>query len=301
MRKRRHHSVWKYYLGAWAPSGKLFCLQGERIFDVGPGQVAVERDLYALQSLSVEELAFVRALTVREPDSAPGKKIDSWLEFLMFPTRATEVLRRAGAGQDDPLFVRLLNFGEDFQSHVEGSAVELLAALRRRDAGFLEDDRLYADFLFFLFLQFFRTSKWPRTIHSAIAPVPGVRFERVWKVLPYLFADNVGEAIYRERMNWRLVFLESCSPVSFVTSDQPLFNTVPLPESKSESPEELKIYYPISPQLGIRFSKEVENENGAIVALSEDETRACNKLVHTNAHRQVYGETQEVLETLRRK
>lgn len=301
MRKRRHHSVWRYYLGAWAPSGKLFCLQGERIFDVGPGQVAVERDLYALESLSAEELEFVRALTtVGGPDSASGKKIDSWLEFLMLPARATEILRRKGAGQDDPLFVRLLNFGEDFQGHIESSAVELLNALRRHDAGFMKDDRLYADFLYFLFLQFFRTSKWPETIRSAIAPVPGVRFERVWRVLPYLFADNVGEAIFCERMSWRLMFLESFSSISFVTSDQPLFNAVPLPESRSESPEELKIYYPISPQVAILFSKGVEYENGAIIALSESGTHTFNKLVHENAHRQVFGDTQEALETLKR-
>jgi hypothetical protein len=298
VRKRRHHSVWKYYLRAWAPNGKLFCLQGDKIFDVGLGQVAVDRDLYVLEALSGEELEFVRALTVREPGSEAEKQIDSWLDFLTLPTRASEALLRAGAKPADPLLVRFFNFGEDFQSHIEDNAVGFLDALRRRDASFLRDERSYAVFLFFMLLQFFRTSKWPETIHAAITPVPGVRFERVWKVLPYLFAHNVGGAIYCERMNWRLVFLESCSSSSFVTSDQPLFNTVSLPESRSETSTELRIYYPISPRLAIHFSEETKIENGTIIALSTAETHSYNRLVHANSHRQVYGETREILETL---
>ena len=176
--------------------------------------------------------------------------------------------------------------------------MELLDALRRRDSSFLKDDRRYAQFLFFLFVQFFRTSKWFEIAPQAELRLPGVRFDRVLKVLSYIYADNVGEYIYCERDKWRLVFLEARCSTSLVTSDQPLFNSVPLPASKEQAPEEFKIFYPVSPQLAIRFSEESQVQNGTVISLSEHETRAYNELVKSNSFRQIFGASREVLEFL---
>ncbi|HEX5734995.1 MAG TPA: DUF4238 domain-containing protein [Blastocatellia bacterium] len=262
--------------------------------------MAVKRDLYSPELLTPQDLAFVRQLTASNAGNQTSRDIEAWIDFLRLPVHARELLAQVGVQKGDPLLIAFQNFEEDFHAHLEGRAVKLLDALRRRDTSFLADDYEYAGFLFFLFLQLFRTVKWNETISAEISPTPGVRLESAWRVLRYVFASNAASTVFVERQNWRLRFLESCPTTSFITGDQPLFNTVPLPRAKAEAPEELVLYYPVAPTLALLLVEETRVANGAVTSLTTDETKRYNQLTVANSYLQAYGVSRKVLCELRR-
>jgi hypothetical protein len=85
MKKRRQHYVWRHYLEAWAPHGKLWCHRlGENVFSTSTQNVAHERDFYRLCEMSEFDLLVVRKLVIEGLAPDLRKIAERWIPHFTF-------------------------------------------------------------------------------------------------------------------------------------------------------------------------------------------------------------------------
>jgi hypothetical protein len=78
--KRRHHYVWRYYLGAWVLNNKVFCLMNGKIFEPNPIRVGIEKDFYAMSELSDEDIIFIRRMAIGNDQGLKKKMYDEIID-----------------------------------------------------------------------------------------------------------------------------------------------------------------------------------------------------------------------------
>jgi len=300
-KKRKHHYVWRGYLKAWANGDKIFCLREGRVFESGLMGVANKRDFYKPERLSADELVLLRKLALATPRPHVQAVNAGWLETLTFPFRIDDMVQTISPSNTaavETINAALHNYEEDFHAKIESDAVKHLDALRQRDTSFFTNDDDCADFLLFVCLQYTRTARMQHAImEAATRDFPGLRLDRIWKILRYPLASNIAWVIYAERANWRLVFLDNQCGRPFVAGDQPIVNTYAM-ASPGEEPTKLEFYYPLSPRLGLLITERPELTNGASLMPDLAQVDRYNSYIVQASYEQIYAESPEVLEQI---
>jgi hypothetical protein len=85
------------------------------------------------------------------------------------------------------------------------------------------------------------------------------------------------------------IFYENPTPTKLITCDQPVFN-IHAVGALGQIPEEVELYYPVTPTLAIMLSKKSHNKT-----LTESEARELNSWVREMSHEQIYSASQEFL------
>lgn len=201
----------------------------------------------------------------------------------------------------DTFFSEHLNEAEEnFHAGMEGDSINYMDQLRRRDGSFWENEDDYKKFFEYLSIQYYRTRNMKNRVSNNInkikIPLPegkeDFNIERVWGALKIMMAVQFA---YRAGENrFRLVFIENNTPISFITGDQPVFNTAD--DGSGLSINEIQLYYPVSPTTAILLTQDERITASKITVDSENEVHGYNRAIINHSDKQIYANSKEILE-----
>ena len=286
---KNQHYVWQHYLNAWAAEGTFCCYRqkDEKLFVTQPKVVASETYFYETVQLTDADKTFLEAVISQATDEGLRKLNREYVELIQRPFDLRAQLKSASlppevrADLEKKLRWVERNLGECYHAGIENKCQDILDLLRNQNDAFYQDEVRCGDFLYFLSLQYFRTAKM-RDGHNKIpSPVPGHDPRRTAHIVNHIYATNVAAGLFRDRKDYRIVFLKNTTAIPFIAGDQPVINML-----DPRTTDDLELYYPLSPRLamvltgdGVKFPDrarnvtclEVEHYNYEIYRKSEDQ------------------------------
>jgi hypothetical protein len=290
MKKRRQHYVWRHYLEAWALNGKLWCHHfGKNVFSTSTQNVAHERDFYRLREMSEFDLSVVREFVIKPLTSDLREIAEGWVSQF---TRLFEIKRQLQDPGDvyvEPVLDEYINnLEEDILADLEQRAVPFLEMLRGENSMLFSDAEESVFHTWFLAAQYFRTPTMLQKMTSALRTIPGFNIDASFGLIRTIYSCNVGRALWLRRDNLHMTFLHSSSS-PFITGDQPMANMKAIHLKPGLLPQELELYYPVSPSLGVLFDFGAPSRSFTVKRLTTEEVRAYNRVIFQKSTRQIYG------------
>jgi hypothetical protein len=299
-RKRRHHTVWRYYLTAWARDGAVACLRGARTFTAGTTAIGVRTDFYALKELTLLEEEFVRRIGLGD-DPVARPLNEGWLSMFLGPFRMRRMFEDDGmdrAAADKAVEVLVSNAEEELHALIERRSIEHLDSLRAGDLSFLvDDDDARGAFLHYLCVQYLRTPKFQSTMMEAVRDAPGIRGDHIWPVLRHLYATTMALGLDRKWADLRVTMLSAPPRSEFVTSDQPVINLFAVGTAQFEEVTELAFFYPIGPERALLI-EDSPAPRFASSDLTAEEVNQLNRDMVAMLHEQAFATTEARLREL---
>ncbi|TGN17782.1 DUF4238 domain-containing protein [Leptospira idonii] len=239
--KKNQHYVWRHYLKPWTKNDKIWCKRDEKIFNTSLNNVAQENYFYVLETLSSDELAIIRNIL---------DKIDETAIPVMESN--IDILVKASNSKGD----EKKEYLENYHTFIENIGKPLLESLYKGDLEMLNIQRNRDNFSYFLGLQYTRTKKIRHSLMKDFEPLfqkpehKTINIETISHALAFLSADFLGNWISSDG-NFTLI--RNNTDIDFLTSDQPIYNHAFNFESWG-SPEQMELFYPITPSLGLLIS-----------------------------------------------
>jgi hypothetical protein len=298
-KKRHHHYVWRHYLHPWSLNEKIACLREGKLFEPNLMGIGQERDFNKLKELNPDEIAFIKDLAIARSNKHLQELHVNLLKQFTFVFQFRKYIEAMGI-KDTEAFemieVAIHNIEEDLHTDIENTAIKYLDSILREDIGFYDTDEDCMEFLLFLFVQHQRTEKIKKSVLEAVKHVKTVEFENVWNVLRHIFATNIAWVLYAERKAFKMVLLKNETSIEFITGDQPVINTYASIGVSKTPPNELELYYPVSPKLAILISEREELKDTRLKLLNENDVMAYNRMIVKNSHNQIYATSTNILE-----
>ncbi len=309
MTTRRQHYVWQKYLEPWTTqknnAQQLWCLRNSSRtpFLTDTKNVAVERDFYQLRDLDQRDGDFVRWVSFGDRTNQKLRELnEGWIagfEALFELHKAARAHPKATQSLRDVLDAQLIEYQEQQYSRMEADAVAHLTALRVGDVRFFEDDDQAVSFCYFLAHQYFRTKAIRNRIRETFdTPEHKDRFDRTWPIFRYVFATNIGYALFAERKTIRLQVVRAPPGMEFITADQPAVNTYGAFVAPSTPVDELEFYYPVSPTRAAILSGHRVYQNVHGTELTPFRTNYLNQTIEHVAYEQLFATSEAVLKAI---
>jgi hypothetical protein len=166
------------------------------------------------------------------------------------------------------------------------------------DASFFSDPAKTADFLYAICVQFTRTK---RARQAAIRVLGSRRatFDaaRIWDMAGHIVASSVGQSLYADRHNFRIVLLHDGTQTPFITADQPIINF--RCDNDDNPPEKLGFYYPLSPTRAMLYV-EAPNADSYEPRVGDVAANNFNIMMMRHSYEQVYSNSSDYLEVMRK-
>ena len=293
MIKKRQHYVWQHYLKTWTTKDKLWCRRGVSVFCMGTKNIALERYFYRLKEMSPADLAFVKAQVIDQQPPLVREMCEGWVQAFTEIFQYKQAFQKSGS-KDEELAAKIdtsiNNLEEDLHAHVERLALGHLDCLRAADISFLRDGDSFAEFCFYVAMQYMRTPTRKQLMATNLESAP-FNFEASWGFLRTVLATVLGFNFNRGQDSVRLTFLESGDAgVRFITGDQPVLNTKAVNLTKGEQADELELHYPLGPNLAVQIDfKGSGGPTKVVRAASADEVAALNAMIVAEATGQLYA------------
>jgi len=292
---RRQHHVWRSDLDAWATDEKIFCLQDGKIFNPNVINVGVQRDFYKLHTLTDADIKAIR-LFFKDSPAVAKPLVENFIVMFGWAGRLKELLIGDPAIAAD-IDKYMITAEEDFHAQLEGNIKPIFDAIRRKDLSFYLDPDLCGQFTHFLSLQHLRTKGMRERIFANESERPsGFSVERYWNIIYHSAAVTAGGRLLLERDKRPLILLENDTGTPFIIGDQPTVNLLAPPPG--EMPRLLAFYYPVSPRLAVILDEPDEPTGFSAGQVSTEQVRKLNGEIQRAAHKQVFGNSREVLEHL---
>jgi hypothetical protein len=294
-KKRRQHHVWQHYLRSWTDGKHLCCLflRSGKVCRTGPTSVANRKDFYRLREMTPAHINLVEDIIRRSEPPASLHDFTLTMFTKLFELRKR--LEREGAfdAEAEARFdVAINNLEEDLHGTMERMAHPLLELLKRRDARIVNDDELYTKLTWFLGVQLTRTTR----AANAFSNFPDMDLEPVAGVLRHVLGLNMGYSLFTHRRLSRVTFASTPDDASFITGDFPVVNAREL--SRSEDPEDLALYYPVSPSRALLIEPRHTHPGVVRERFSRERVLRYNELVASMAVDQVFADNEEELARL---
>ena len=294
MTTRRQHYVWQHYLEGWQRTdGRVVCLRDGKVFNVNPRRILVERDYYKLSVLTRSDVRILDAFA-RRVHPRLYKVNTAFLRDMVHIANANAIIQQSNAPRDDKKYARslVIDIQEKLHAGIERGALPIMRELRQRRTDFLSDDAKTITFYNFLAHQYFRTKTMHERIGAALKPeLTDERIHRLRGLLCYCFATNLGCDLYVDRNNLDVVYLTNISDRDLITSDQPVINL--LGEDDDKPPEDLILFYPILPSIGVAIAPKHFGVRSARVR--RDVVTALNRFVAWQASKHLVSTSDEAL------
>lgn len=100
-----------------------------------------------------------------------------------------------------------------------------------------------------------------------------IRPENMWIPLSLILASYTGAGIISD---YSIVLLHTDNS-QFIVGDQPVINTYSVSDGNG-LPEDLELFYPITPQTALLVTKKQQYKNEKILKITSDELQAYNTL-----------------------
>jgi hypothetical protein len=294
-KKKRHHHVWQRYLKPWTTGSSIRCLMGGRIFPTGTTKVAVERHFYRLHNLNDEDLALIKTQIIDQGHPYARSLHEDFARAITAPMRFVEQNRSRLRNLDKidaHLDLYMSNVLENHHMHIETSFFPMLEKLGNGDLSFYADPNECIPSLRFLTTQYMRTKGvMVRSIDLVLAN-NGIDLTRIWNVISFMLATNVGAGLFAERERRTLALIHNHTDLEFITGDQPVIN---LHADRPHEVEKLSLYYPLGPQMALLLTEVDETPFYATDTLTPDQVAGLNKRMFASSHAQVFARTEEPL------
>jgi hypothetical protein len=275
---KKQHYVWEHYLKGWAENDQIWCKRREKIFQTSTENIAQERYFYELEPLTDAEIALLKAIVLRGPETTHRVNLSSLQTYLAVAASAPHN-RRFGL--------------EYFHSQVEGKAANTLRELRLGNAAILNDQQSKIDMCSYMGHQYTRTKK----VMDSFLPLPeetiipehykDVNFTKIQRAMGFIFANGIGNSLYGI-LNLRLIKNET--ETRLLTSDQPIYN---LDAVKNKIAETSSIYMPISSSYALWAKK------GDVEEITTDEQATkLNAFMVENSLEVVFSDSEAELRNL---
>jgi len=296
-RKRNHHHVWQKYLKLWTIGGAIWCLQNGRIFSTGTPSIGVEKDFYKLHKLTREDIELIKLHLGRGHPRSTKNHADL-LNRLMVPFQIAEQVKHPQDRAKIDKFVDdyASNVLEDYHASIESSFIPSLESALKGDISFYKDERCIP-FLYYLCTQFMRTKGIKERVIERCNADKSADLSRVWNVMIHMFAANIGAELFLTRTRRKLVLVHNRTDVPFITGDQPAIN---LKATQPNPPENLSIYYPISPQLALLLGDVDEEPPFPTNDLTAEQASTLNTRLFAFCYKQVFAQSEKSLKSLQR-
>jgi hypothetical protein len=258
------------------------------------GNVANERDFYRLKEMTEAEFALVARMV--EPMAPEIREVAlGWVAMFREPFTLWH-LYKAG-GRKSPEFeaqfdITVNNLEEDIHAKIESAALPVLAELRKGRDDFMNDGEMFAGFSWFIAAQYMRTPTIMNRSVSALRALPGGRIEAMWGLLRTMFATSLGHAINARRGVLQTTFLEANTPYTFITGDQPVVNLRPGGQDGEAAPDELELFFPVSPTLAVSFTFDGASRSTKRRRPTFQEVEAFNRAMVRMHSQQLYAATE---------
>lgn len=143
-----------------------------------------------------------------------------------------------------------LEMEEQLHQATESMAVPILEELCQGCLGFLQDDKKAIELFHFIGHQYFRTLSVREDFREVLGlSEPGYDFSRLYHILGYCVAENIGSGLYRDRKRMQITFLTH-QKNGFITGDQPIVN---LDRNSIQEHDGIALYYPLLPNRAVIF------------------------------------------------
>jgi hypothetical protein len=290
MKKRRQHYVWRHYLEAWAPTGKLWCHRlGENMFLASTQNVAHERDFYRLREMSEFDLLVIRKLVIEPLEPDLRKIAEGWIPHFTLSFMLQRQYQDTGSPELKAAFDECINnLEENMLSDLEGRAVPFLESLRNEEPTLLTDAEESIFHTLFIATQIFRTPTMLDSMTNVLRKIPGFNAEASLGLIRTIFSYNLGRSFWLGRNTLRVTYLRTHS-IPLITGDQPIVNLRAINLEPGVIPQEVELYYPVSPTLGVLFDFDAPCRSSTVKLLSIEEVRAYNRVIAKKSTRQIYG------------
>jgi hypothetical protein len=297
MEKIYQHHVPRFYLRAWAPNDRLWCLGYGKIFPASLSGVGGENYFYQLRDLTDEDIALIEQFAISPAREGLQPLHRNFLDAFTFPWAVKKDAHNHGAVDEATttlLDEAVTNTMEDYHTGIESSFQPYLASLLQGDAVFYAEPEKAAEFLYDLSVQYFRTKKIKEAV-IAIGPTPFVNIERVWNILSHIFAVGMGASLFADRSKFKIVLLDNPTSIPFITADQPIINLLSEPGDNTP-PARLEFYYPISPIKAMLFLEQFTPSG--LTTVTMDEAHRYNLLIAAHSFQQIYSDSADYLKAL---
>jgi Protein of unknown function (DUF4238) len=296
MKKKRQHHVWQHYLKSWTVDGNLYCLRDGNILRAGTLNVAVERDFYKLHKVTPADLKLIHFLASDIAHPTLQKLHHQFLTGMAAPIIRFGELAKKDKLVSDALDLFMTNALEDVYAGIETKFIPLLARIKAGDTSFYFDSEKSVDFLYFVCTQYMRTKAIRVRTIERLNQNGLMDLTRVWNLMSYLYALNIGFSLYIERRRRKLVLIENRTDVPFITGDQPVTNLL---GNGMTSPEWLVLYYPISPTIALVLSEADKEPPFTNDDLTPEKVAELNERIFNVSDSQLFASSTEPLLPLR--
>ena len=296
VRKSRQHHVWQQYLRSWSEDGRVYCLQGNRVFRTGTPVLGVTTDFYKVQSLTEQDLKLIHFLAALDKVHPVARQhhelvLQNILSPMLFLRQHRDDLKNLPQ-IDDLVDTYNTNAVDNQHTVIESNFVPLLARSLDEDISWYENDQDCMGFCNFIAAQHMRTRGVKELTVSRLKERMGLDISRIWGILSLIFGFNIGCSLFLERKRRSLVVVRNDSSVPFVTGDQPVVN---LHGNGETSPESLSFYYPVSPRLALYLREPAEVAEVPARGMTAEVANNLNLKMARKSHSQVYAHTAAAL------
>ncbi|MFS0709906.1 DUF4238 domain-containing protein [Brevundimonas phoenicis] len=284
--KRRHHYVWRWYLGAWAESEQLWCLRDSRVFQANIRDLGVQRDFHVVREFRPIDRVWVEGIISKLPASLQPHQREVARRYDLIG-RAYASFVRDNVEVPQTVALAKQHWEEDLHERIEAGALPFIESLREGRISILDDDHARNVVSYFLATQWMRTKGIQDKLNRAW---PDERYaqsvELTWPLCRHFFAASFGLSLARnsERQTFQILISPPGQP--FLTSDQPVLN---LASSHDVTPpEELDLLYPLSPSHALLLA-DLPVGSERVRQIDAGEAAAINLAIIASAHEQIYA------------
>ncbi len=283
------HYIYRYYLRAWASNEQIYCLRERKsLFPANLMKVGQENSFYEFSVCTDEEIAigFYHAQNGCERIMEMYQCINNELKNVP-PEQMRDVKGKA-----------IIDFAKQceethFNCKIEERLQAVLPCLYQKKFNFLEEEAAAMEFFHSIAEQYCRTKKMKEGTNSSVRELnnPNIRGHNVWLLIRHSLAFKMGLSFFNNK--YQVCLLENVDG-DFITSDQPVINFHA--DYGRKIPEEVELYYPISPELALVISKKVEYPDRTIVRVTRDDVMVWNERMVEASYNQLFSNRKDILE-----
>jgi hypothetical protein len=275
-----------------------------KIFETNLMGIGQKRDFYKLKELNPDDFALIKKIAV---DTAPNhlqRQHENLMKQFDFVFQLRKLTKSRGINDhvlNNHLDIAIHNLEENLHAGIENETIKYIESILQEDIEFYNTDEGCMDFIYFLCVQYMRTEKSKNSVLTAFSHVKTVNFEKIWNVLSHIFATNMGWVLYAGRKFFKMILLKNETSKELITGDQPVVNTYADIDVCKTPPNDIELYYPVSPKIAILISQKKEYKGIRLKLLNENDVVSYNNLIIGNSHRQVYATSANILGEYNRK
>ena len=312
---RKHHYVWAYYLSAWSSENDNSIWHVTSKGNISKDSVkglSREEDYNKIHVLSESDVAYIERWPCGNSPSLQRFQ-KSQIEFFK---KASALIDTHVGLEHLETYAELKNISEAIQfgifekthTAIESLARPVIDELKRGNAKCLEQGKYITSFCNFLAQQLFRTKKIKEkslegmqqlSVNTDIEESFKDLFERNWWFLSYRLALNMGSSLCATAATDHHTLITNNTGIDFITSDCPVINIHESSGQPGRPPDELDLYFPISPKMAYIGSPGSRYDELASL-IDEETVKKLNKQMVLNSHLSIYGTSRDAIKTARR-